>query len=102
MNDMNGGSKLSEIVLLKYDVDGQNVWVVNNPFRNYIDVRLAKNAAKLRLQLVSAAGSIIEEKSFANVTGFIHWQLSDDISTGTYILRSVVDGRAFSSKLIRQ
>jgi hypothetical protein len=75
---------------------------VNNPFKNYIDVRLAKDAAKVRLQLVNAAGSIVEEKSFENVTALIHWQLSNDVATGTYILRTIVDGTALSSKLIKQ
>ncbi|HEX8314781.1 MAG TPA: T9SS type A sorting domain-containing protein, partial [Flavisolibacter sp.] len=102
MNDMNSRSKLSEVVLLKYNTAGQNVWVVNNPFKNYIDVRLAKDAAKVRLQLVNAAGSIVEEKSFENVTALIHWQLSNDVGTGTYILRTIVDGTALSSKLIKQ
>ncbi len=102
MNDLDGRNKLSQVVLLQYNSAGQNVWVVNNPFTNYLDVRMAKDAAKVKLQLIGATGNVVEEKAFANTSGFIHWSLSNKVSSGTYILRSVVDGTLFTSKLMKQ
>jgi hypothetical protein len=102
MNDLDGHNKLSAIVLVKYDVKSQNVWVINNPFKDYIDVRFAKDAAQARLQLISANGAVVAEKMIANPSGLIHWQLTTNVSAGSYILRTVVDGNIFTSKLIKQ
>ena len=44
MNDLDGHYKLSNVVLVKYDVRAQNVWVINNPFKDYIEVKFAKDA----------------------------------------------------------
>lgn len=102
MNDLDGRSVLSKVVLLSYNAAGQNVWVVNNPFGQYIDLRLAKDAASVKLQLLNAAGSLVEEKTFVNTSGLVHWNLNKNLSNGTYVLRSVVDGVAFTAKLMKQ
>ena len=102
MNDLDGRNKLSNVVLLQYNAAGQNLWVVNNPFKNYIDVRIAKEAANVKMQLINAAGNVVEEKSFTNVTGLIHWSLIHDHSAGTYVLHSVADGIAFTNKIVKQ
>lgn len=102
MNDNDGRNKLSNIVLLKYNAAAQNVWVVNNPFSNYIDLRMANDATQAKLQLVSANGAVIAEKLVANPASLIHWQLSNNVSAGSYILRTVVDGKMFTNKLIKQ
>lgn len=102
MNDLDGKNKLSKIVLVRYDVKAQNVWVINNPFNSFIDLRLAKDAARAKLQLVSANGAVVAEKSVTNTSGIVHWQLAGNISAGSYILRTVVDGKIFTHKLVKQ
>jgi hypothetical protein len=102
MNDLDGRSKLSNIVLVKYDVKAQNVWVVNNPFNSFIDLRLAKEATQAKLQLIGANGALVAEKAVSNASGIIHWQLAGNISAGSYVLRTVVDGKVFTHKLIKQ
>ena len=102
MNDLDGNSKLSNVVLIKYDVKAQNVWVIKNPFINSIDLRLAKEATQIRLQLVDTKGAVVAEKMIAKPSGLIHWEMSGNIGAGSYILRMVVDGNVFVNKLIKQ
>lgn len=102
MNDLDGHNKLSKIVLVKYDVKAQNVWVINNPFNDFIDLRLAKDAAKIKLQLIGTNGALVAEKLVTNTSGILHWQLSNNISAGTYVIKAIVDEKVFTYKLIKQ
>lgn len=102
MNDLDGRNALSKVVLLQYNAAGQSVWVVNNPFTSYIDLRLGKDATSMKLQLLTATGNLVEEKTFANTSGFVRWNLGKNVSNGTYVLCAVVDGASFSSKLMKQ
>ncbi|MDQ6609901.1 MAG: T9SS type A sorting domain-containing protein, partial [Bacteroidota bacterium] len=102
MNDLDGHNKLSNVVLVKYDVRSQNVWVLTNPFKDYIDVRFAKEPAQATLQLFSSNGAMVSEKKVSNPSGLVHWQFSRYITSGSYILRTIVDGKTFTNKLIKQ
>ncbi|MFL5772247.1 MAG: T9SS type A sorting domain-containing protein, partial [Flavisolibacter sp.] len=102
INDIDGRNKLSQIVLIRSSGARQNLWVVNNPFRDHIDVRLSQEARQVKFQLVNTTGSIVTEKQFTNITGQFTWQIPASVSKGTYILRAVVDGNSFSHKVIRQ
>jgi len=102
MVDADRHSKYSEVVLIRTNSSKQNVWVVNNPFNQHIDLRFAQNAKQARLQLITTSGSVVAEKQLANPIGQYRWQLPGGLATGTYIVRSVVDGEMFSSKVIKQ
>lgn len=102
MVDENRNAKYSEVVLIKTDRLKQNVWVLNNPFIQHIDLRFAQNARQARLQLLSVSGAVVTEKQLVNPTSQYRWQLPSGIAPGTYIVRSVVDGEVFSSKIVRQ
>lgn len=102
MHDRDGHSRVSNVVLLQYNAAGQKVWVLNNPFTNFIDLRMAKDAAAVRLQLIGSNGTLLAEQTWKNVSGQLHWQLNRDLSAGTYLLRSTVDGKVYTFKLVKQ
>lgn len=102
MNDLNGANKLSNVVLLRYDKARQSLWVVNNPFKTYIDMRFGKPVSSVRLQLVNGTGSVVAEKVIASPAGQIRWDVPSNLSNGNYILRAVLDGEVFTSKVLKQ
>lgn len=102
MNDLNGANKLSNVVLIRYDKAKQSLWVVTNPFRNYIDMRFGKSSSSVRLQLVNTNGSVVSEKMIANPAGQIRWDVPANLSNGNYILRVLLDGEVFTSKVVKQ
>jgi hypothetical protein len=102
MNDIDGKNKLSGVVVVRYNAATQNMWVVNNPFKNHIDLRFARKAQTVKLQLVSMSGAVVEEKTFTNPSDQTRWTLSRSVSTGSYILRATIDNEVFTSKLVRE
>lgn len=102
MNDRDGQVKTSDVVLLQYNAAEQKLLVINNPFSHFIDLRLAKEAKQVKLQLYSASGALIAEKSLSNVSGQIHWPLNREISAGSYFLRGAVDDQVYTYKLVKQ
>ncbi|HVE61700.1 MAG TPA: T9SS type A sorting domain-containing protein, partial [Chitinophagaceae bacterium] len=102
INDLDGENKLSNVVLIRNNAVTQNLWVVNNPFNSYIDIRFAKAATVAKLQLSTINGAIVSEKMFANAAGQVRWNIPSNLSAGTYILRAIVDGQVYSKKLIKQ
>jgi photosystem II stability/assembly factor-like uncharacterized protein len=102
MNDIDGKNKLSGVVVVRYNAATQNMWVVNNPFKNHIDLRFARKAQTVKLQLVSMNGAVVEEKTFTNPADQTRWTLSRNVSAGSYILRATIDNEVFTSKLVRE
>lgn len=102
INDMDGSNRLSQVVLIRYTVPKQTIWVVNNPFTDYIDLRFAKQSSKVKLQLLNSNGGLILEKNLNNVSGQIRLPLSNNLSSGVYVLKAVADGEAFIKRVIRQ
>jgi hypothetical protein len=101
MNDQDGRYKISNVVLIKYSNNYQNMMVLNNPFRNSINFSLAKQATKVHLELITASGSIIFKKDLNN-TGTRNEISLPSISNGPYVLRAVIDGEVYTFRLIRQ
>ena len=102
MNDNDGKNKLSQVVLIRYNDAKQNIWVVNNPFNNYLDLRFAKSGNQVKLQLISTGGAIVAEKTIASPQGQLRWNVPDNLSKGNYILKAIVDGELFTAKLVKQ
>lgn len=101
IKEASGSSKTSNVVLLTNNVTTQQV-SVSNPFVQRIDLRLGKQASRVSLQLLSANGAVLAEQRLSNPALEIHWQLPRSLGSGTYFLRSVIDGQSFTDKLIRQ
>src|SRR5439155_14200122 len=102
MNDLDGKSRNSQVVLIRYTLPKQNIWIVNNPFTQYIDLRFAKQPGNVKLQLVNASGAVVAERSFTALSTQLRWDISQNLGRGTYVLRSFVDGKLFSNKLVKQ
>jgi hypothetical protein len=102
MIDIDGRSKVSPVVLIRQEAVKQNMWVVNNPFADFIEVRFAKKLFTVKLQLVTASGAVASEKVFYSISGQVHWQVPQNLARGSYILRAVVDGQLFTNKLVKQ
>lgn len=102
MVDIDGHFIYSKTVLIKNPDAKQNVWVVNNPFRTFIQVRFAKTPQqKVQFDLVNMAGVTVYRKE----TGSSN-EIRLDLSTvylpaGMYMLRTRVDGRLFTHKLAK-
>ena len=100
--DADGKITISKIILLKNGTVEQNIWIVNNPFGNFLDLRFAKTAANVKMQVITMNGAIIAEKQLTNPSMQTRWQLPGNLSTGTYIFRAFVDGKMLSSKVLKQ
>lgn len=102
MNDIDGRNRLSHVVVIRYNQATQNIWVVNNPFNNYIDLRFAKPGAEVKLQLINVTGVIVSEKIIASPSGQIRWNLQSNLGKGSYVIRAIADGQLFTSKVVKQ
>ena len=102
MNDADKNSKVSKVVLIKVAEAKQKVWLVNNPFSNYIDVRFGQEGKQARLQLVTTAGNIVREKVITIPAGQYRWNIPQSLATGTYIIRCIIDENLFSFKAVKQ
>jgi hypothetical protein len=102
MNESNGASRLSEVILLKHIATRQNVRVINNPFAGSIAMTFDKAASRAHFQLMNAFGGVVAEKVTGTSAGYVKWELPTSLPKGTYILKVVTDGQMFTSKLIRE
>ena len=102
MRDLDGREQLSKVVVIRYNGVKQHVWAVNNPFHNYIDLRMAKDGGKMQLQLFNMNGVMIKQQSFNNPGNVLRWNVNSHLSPGTYILNINIDGELFTHKLTRQ
>jgi hypothetical protein len=100
MNDLNGQSKLSTVILVNSNESNQTLTLLSNPFNQSMNIKLAKMALHVKLQLISIEGKIVSEKAFYG-TNQIHWQ-PQGITDGLYILRAIIDGKAFTTKAVKQ
>lgn len=101
INDIDGHSRLSNVVMVRYKASEQQVWINGNPFKDYIDLGFARSAGEVKLQLVSSSGAVVLEKIFSGVQKKIRWQMPSFITNGAYVLRTLIDGQAFTNKLVR-
>lgn len=103
MTDLDGKYVFSNIVLIRNDNASQNAWVVNNPFKSYIDVRLAKAPqGKIRFDLTDMKGARIYSSEPGQATE-LRLDLSGvNLPTGAYILRIMVDGKPYTYKVLKQ
>ena len=99
MNDENGQSKISSVILVNADERGQKLMLQKNPFNYALDLKLAKMALHIKLQLITIDGKVIGEKEFYN-TNQLRWQ-PQGITNGLYILRAVIDSKEFKTKAVK-
>jgi hypothetical protein len=102
VNDLDGRNELSHIVIIRNKDAQQNLWVVNNPFNSYIDLRFGREGSAARLQLINAMGALVAEKIIPSTSGQVRWNLPENLAKGNYIVKAIVDGKQFTSKVIKQ
>lgn len=96
-----GSNSFSKTILLSHQGMQQNMWVINNPFTDHINIRFAKKPAQLKLQMVNMNGAIVAEKQMSNASEMVNWQLGNNIAKGTYIVTAYADDKIFSQKLLK-
>jgi hypothetical protein len=80
----------------------QNVYVINNPFENSIQVRLAQQPkSKVSLSLFDMSGKLLVAKEFRNAGTYLELNTSFIQSKSIYILKTDVDGIIFTNKLVK-
>jgi hypothetical protein len=102
MNDRNGATQASQVVLIRNNTVKQNVWVINNPFNSYIDLGLSGDGSRVELQLINTNGALMAEKTISTSSGQMRWQLPTSLSKGHYLLKAVVGGQMFAYKVVKQ
>lgn len=103
MVDLDARYIYSQVILIKNPNASQDVNVVNNPFGSFIDVRFTKIPKQaIRMELVNMSGSLMYRKEYGPMDR-VRFDLSGvNISRGSYILRTTVDGKQFGNKLVKQ
>lgn len=102
MRDRDGKEELSKVVLIRSAIKKQNVTAVNNPISGFIDLRFAREARQLKLQLFNSTGILVHQETFSAVSNQMRWKLPPSLAHGSYILNAWADGEKFSVKLLKQ
>ncbi len=102
INDVNGKNTLSDVVLIKYNPSNQSITVLNNPFSNEIDIRLAKMPLdKMIVEIFDQKGSKVYSNTFSaslnvNISGI------SNLAAGAYFITTTLDGIAFTNKVVKK
>jgi hypothetical protein len=103
MVDIDGKFTYSSTILIKDINVSQHIWVGNNPFHDIINIRLAKNPQQnVKVELMNESGAKVYFKEFGN-TNQISVNVSGiNLASGVYLLRTTVDGKIYTNKLLKQ
>ncbi len=102
--DKNGSSIFSKIISVNMPGARQKIYVLTNPFKNDINLRLVNQPKEqVNLKLYNTAGSLIVAKNFQSGSNFIQFALpSNTLSKGIYLLEAKVDGELFTYRLVKE
>jgi hypothetical protein len=103
MIDKDGRFTLSKVVLIDIPGIKQHIWVLNNPFINTVELRLAKLPAQpVQTELTAMNGSRVYAASLPASSSLKLDFSGKHLSAGTYILRTRIDGVWYVNKLLKQ
>jgi hypothetical protein len=105
MTDNNNRSKVSDVVIVRNTKNSQGMFVINNPFNSYIDVRFGKvPKGQVKLQLIDLSGKLIQTETFNGLSqNIIRLNVhAKTLSKGVYVLSAVADGKRYTSKVMKQ
>jgi len=103
--DNDNKTKIGDVVILRNIKNLQSFVVVNNPFKDYIEVRLGKvPQGNVKLQLSDLSGKVLQTQTFSGLSqNILRLNTSSNLlSQGVYILSAEVDGTRYSVKVMRQ
>lgn len=104
MVDLDNSYKQSNVVIVKNPGLSQSVSVLNNPFKDYINVRFAKlPKGKVAIKLIDISGKLISvSESYNPLTSIIRFDnYNKAISKGIYILQVDNEGKQYNLKLMK-
>ena len=103
MVDMDSKFIYSKTVLIVNHAIEQGLQVVNTPFQSYIDIRFTRlPKQKVQAELLTISGARLFINQY-NAASQIRLNLSSlPVSSGTYMLRVVADGKQYVSKVVKQ
>lgn len=101
MRDLDGREELSKVVLIRSSAQQQQIRVVNNPFTDHLDLRLTREARRVKLQLYNAGGALVHAAEFSRSQNQLRWQLPSTLVKGAYILQAWADGEMFTIRLVK-
>ena len=103
MVDIDGQFFYSQTILLKDPDAQQNLWVLNNPFETVIKLRLSKTPQhKVLVDLTNMAGVRVYHNEYQGSNEITIDLSGINLATGTYILRTNIDGQLYTRKLIKK
>lgn len=101
--DMDGNSKLSTVVLLKLPGAQQDIQVLGNPFKNKIVIRFVKPPeAKGELRLNDMTGRLVARRAIGPGEQQMEFAISGTAAAGTYVLQAVINGKAYTTKVLKE
>ena len=103
MINIDGKFTYSGTILIKNLNVSQLLWVGNNPFHDIINIHLAKIPQQsIKVELINESGARVYFKEFTS-TNFLNVDVSKlNMASGVYILRTAVDGKIYTNKLLKQ
>ena len=101
LNELNGNSSLSKVIVVKSETSKQKIWVTENPFHDFIDLKMINSENKLYLQLINAAGGVVAQTEITNPKQQFRWWLNNRLSKGVYVLKVTTKEEVFTYKLIK-
>ncbi|MEP7254698.1 MAG: T9SS type A sorting domain-containing protein [Ferruginibacter sp.] len=104
MIDIDDFTKQSNIVIVKNAGLSQAVSVVNNPFKDYINIRFAKiPKGGVTLRLIDLSGKIISTNEVYNpLSSVIRFDYNKTLSKGVYVLQVGNEGKQYSIKVLKE
>lgn len=102
--DLTHTSELSDIVYIRIPGQEQKIYVLGNPFRDNISLRLFKAPESVTLlRLTDVSGKQVMEKQFGKGMQLMEWKFEPGkLSSGVYYLQVFTDGKTFTQNLVRQ
>jgi|CXWL01.1.fsa_nt_gi hypothetical protein len=102
--DIDNGSKLSNIVLVKLPDAKQDILVLGNPFTNNLLVRFILSPDnKGELRLIDMAGRLVARQSFGQGEQLITFKLPPDkLSKAVYLLEAFIGNHKFVTRVLKE
>ena len=104
MVDMDGQFNLSNIVLIKLTGVKQDILVMNNPFKDNLQLRFVISPDEGgQLQLTDITGRLVASRAFSRGEQEINFSLPKGrLSPGVYMLRAILSRKTYTVKLLKE
>ena len=103
MIDNDGRFTYSSTILIKNPNASQNVWIGANPFHDAINIRLARSPKQdVKVELINTAGAKVYYEQYKNSGEILINLTGTPLSPGIYVLKTIVDGKTYINKLVKQ